>query len=793
MPLGYDQHDCQELATYLLDALHEDCNLVEKKPYVEKPEKKENESDESAARIAWQAHKKREDSYIVNHFSFLMKSHVECPQCQKVSTTFDPMVYLSVPIPCSNESTIMLTFVPLRGRSKMIKITLDKNSPMSDLQSKVCDIVGVNTKNLCLADVWNNEVYKYYKPDEYIDTISSSDTPYAFELEPSRQFNSSVRYMDISLWLDSSDVSEFSLYDISCMMKTMEHQVEKSHVEENYLKILRAFCDDDILRRFSKQRSFSDTMDYLNKLQAECKSSNNPQDPESTKIIYCALLMHFEALNKDLLISIFVKKAINRFNLSSNRRSFTDRANRYNSHGKKMSLRVHRVPVDTTIFQFREMLAEFYEDWWYLDDFVQEYNLSRSNANETGSKLISAQTSTANDNSDIGQISACGEPALQRSLGEDNSESNSSNIDNLSHEMKSDNQTSPVPPVLNENTSLEIFKRVLFSYAPSSPSSYNLKPLGSIDLGHVTQARSDDVAHLPIAHADNEKKCLGMLYREDDGLVAITLPSPLAKFFDDDKLHDVEPLHEEQLDSEQNEDRKISLIDCINSFTVREQLPISESYYCSTCKDHVQAYKECGVYFVPNVLVIHLKRFQFSSSSHRRDKIESYIDYPIEGLDLTSIVMRNEVSMDDTDMQNQLPPIYDLVAVSNHYGGLGGGHYTAHAKRDGKWYYFDDSRVSEVTDEDEIISPAGYVLYYVRRGISIPDEIYDEANIPAISKETYESKDSSNSFSGPHVLSSRISETKSTTLSSLVLTENSSQTNKSSIEEDSDGSPLIKI
>lgn len=31
-------------------------------------------------------------------------------------------------------------------------------------------------------------------------------------------------------------------------------------------------------------------------------------------------------------------------------------------------------------------------------------------------------------------------------------------------------------------------------------------------------------------------------------------------------------------------------------------------------------------------------------------------------------------------------PEYELYAVSNHYGGLGGGHYTAFAKNKDKWY-----------------------------------------------------------------------------------------------------------
>jgi ubiquitin carboxyl-terminal hydrolase 4/11/15 len=42
--------------------------------------------------------------------------------------------------------------------------------------------------------------------------------------------------------------------------------------------------------------------------------------------------------------------------------------------------------------------------------------------------------------------------------------------------------------------------------------------------------------------------------------------------------------------------------------------------------------------------------------------------------------------------------VYDLFAVANHFGGLGGGHYTAYALNhiDQKWYNFDDSRVSEI-------------------------------------------------------------------------------------------------
>ena len=47
---------------------------------------------------------------------------------------------------------------------------------------------------------------------------------------------------------------------------------------------------------------------------------------------------------------------------------------------------------------------------------------------------------------------------------------------------------------------------------------------------------------------------------------------------------------------------------------------------------------------------------------------------------------------------------YNLIAVSNHYGGLGGGHYTAFAKNciDKQWHYFDDSSVS-LSSEDRVV------------------------------------------------------------------------------------------
>lgn len=66
--------------------------------------------------------------------------------------------------------------------------------------------------------------------------------------------------------------------------------------------------------------------------------------------------------------------------------------------------------------------------------------------------------------------------------------------------------------------------------------------------------------------------------------------------------------------------------------------------------------------------------------------------------------------------KNEQHALYDLIAVSNHYGGMGGGHYTAFAKSPlyDKWFEYNDSNVSNSSDK-AVVTDAAYVLFYRRR------------------------------------------------------------------------------
>ena len=63
--------------------------------------------------------------------------------------------------------------------------------------------------------------------------------------------------------------------------------------------------------------------------------------------------------------------------------------------------------------------------------------------------------------------------------------------------------------------------------------------------------------------------------------------------------------------------------------------------------------------------------------------------------------------------------IYDCYAVSNHFGNMGFGHYTAYARSavDDFWYEFDDSRVSKISRDPgkNVVTAAAYNLFYRRR------------------------------------------------------------------------------
>lgn len=141
----------------------------------------------------------------------------------------------------------------------------------------------------------------------------------------------------------------------------------------------------------------------------------------------------------------------------------------------------------------------------------------------------------------------------------------------------------------------------------------------------------------------------------------------------------------------------LNIQDCFAAFSNPEQLDKNNSWKCPHCKNHVEATKKMEIFKVPSILIIHLKRFK--SSGMYREKINSAVAFPKENLDIRDYVLGHD------------PGLYDLFAVSNHFGTLAGGHYTATVLNSlrGRWFECNDSSVSET---DDISESASYLLFY---------------------------------------------------------------------------------
>lgn len=128
---------------------------------------------------------------------------------------------------------------------------------------------------------------------------------------------------------------------------------------------------------------------------------------------------------------------------------------------------------------------------------------------------------------------------------------------------------------------------------------------------------------------------------------------------------------------------------------------------CPRCKQYRDAVKKIDIWKLPPILIVHLKRFKYHGLW--RDKITTFVDYPIENLNLDKYVSNYELKR--SGAQN-----YRLYASSNHSGTLDGGHYIAHSRHMSinKWFKYDDTEVREIVDSSTLKASTSYILFYSR-------------------------------------------------------------------------------
>ena len=137
----------------------------------------------------------------------------------------------------------------------------------------------------------------------------------------------------------------------------------------------------------------------------------------------------------------------------------------------------------------------------------------------------------------------------------------------------------------------------------------------------------------------------------------------------------------------------LTLDECLHNYTKHEIL--NEKWFCNTCKHKVEATKYFVVGYTPKYLYIQFKRFTYDKKNKAR-KIDDEVLVPIQFK-----LHKNN---------------YTLRGVIKQSGGINGGHYVSYVKNEDKWFYFNDSHVSEI-DENSVLEHAkqAYIFLYVKK------------------------------------------------------------------------------
>ncbi|XP_053668745.1 ubiquitin carboxyl-terminal hydrolase 8 [Anopheles marshallii] len=150
------------------------------------------------------------------------------------------------------------------------------------------------------------------------------------------------------------------------------------------------------------------------------------------------------------------------------------------------------------------------------------------------------------------------------------------------------------------------------------------------------------------------------------------------------------------------------LENCLDMYFNGEEV---RGWHCPKCKSNQDAIKKLDISRLPSILVVHFKRFYADpdtmSTVYR--KKQTLVKFPLSELNMTRYLARTEVNRNKRLTTFR----YHLYGVSNHYGSMESGHYTAFCLNNihQKWFKFDDYNVSSI-DASDVQASAAYILFY---------------------------------------------------------------------------------
>ncbi|GJP42950.1 hypothetical protein CLOM_g2470 [Closterium sp. NIES-68] len=611
---GYNQHDSQELLAFLLDGLHEDLNRVMRKPYIEAKDA-DGRPDEEVARENWENHKARNDSIIVDKFQGQYKSTLVCPHCKKVSVTFDPFMYLSLPLPSKATRSLHLTLISSFGDQppRNLTVTVPRTGRILDLQRALAEACQLPTgERLHIAEIYNNRIFRSFPPLEQISSIEDRDRLVAYR---------------VPRGCDSPVIVTQRIKEVSTVTNDFFWRL---HGAPLLLPVSRF----DL-------RSGADLYRHV---RCALRPFLRPGVPESS-------------IHPAGDIAPAAAAAVGGVAGDSNGGTAVPDAGSAGGDAGGST-------------EDRDVQGK--------DDPMDE---SAGRGDACAGDAAAAAAAAAGEAS--GESEGGIETSARGSAGAVNAASTEGQGKDGQEGQGSETQAS----------------------AAAEEPPFQL----SVTRAHVETAadaiRIPDGTDLPKGFTPD------MLSKDGLALLLDWSAKGLKEFYDVGQLEELPEVSSGSagLPMKNKRQEGVTLFSCLDAFIKEEPLGPDDMWYCPQCKEHRQATKKLDLWRLPEILVVHLKRFSYSR--YFKNKLDTLVTFPTH----------------DFDLSPYLPPcsaeaggnVYELYAISNHYGGMGGGHYTAYVQlgNERQWHCFDDSFVSPA-NESQIETPAAYVLFYRRVGSS---------------------------------------------------------------------------